>query len=345
MLACQNGNDGKTLPEGWVMAPQAVTMRDVAQRAGVAVSTVSRVMSTPDRISPATRQLVLTAARELGYRGVSRPATARGSVALVVPDITNPFYFDVIRGSQERLRDSGYTQILVDTEESPHAELAALESLTGSCVGAILAATRLSDDQVRDLAERLPLVTVNRRIDDIPAVLVDTPTAYGQAVDHLVSFGHRRICYVAGPEGSSSSRQRWAAAEAAGRRLGVDVTRIGPFTPKPDSGAAAADALLASGATAGLAFNDILAIGMLQRFAARGVRVPEDVSVVGCDDIFGADFCSPPLTTITAPTRRTGSEATAMLLALAGGAEPRLGRLVELPVHLTVRASTGPAPK
>ena len=326
------------------MSQQSVTMRDVAERAGVAVSTVSRVMTNPERISATTRQLVLSAARELGYRGASRPPAGRGSIALVVPDITNPFYFDVIRGSQERLRDSGYTQLLVDTEESPHAELAALDALAGSCAGAILAATRLSDEQVRALAERLPLVTVNRHIDEIPSVLVDTPTAYGQAVDHLVSYGHRRICYVAGPEGSASSRQRWAAAEAAGRRLGADVIRIGPFNPKPNSGAAAADALLASSATAGLAFNDILAIGMLQRFAARGIRVPDEVSVVGCDDIFGADFCSPPLTTITAPTRRIGSEATSMLLALAGGTEPRLGRLVELPVPLTVRQSPGPAP-
>lgn len=324
---------------------QSVTMRDVADRAGVAVSTVSRVMSTPERISPETRRLVLTAARELGYRSVaSRPAAGRGSVALLVPDITNPFYFDMIRGSQERLRDSGYTQLLIDTEESPLAESAALESLVGSSSGAVLAATRLSDAQVGELAERLPLVTVNRRIDGVPSVLADTPSAYGQAVDHLASFGHSKLCYVAGPAGSATNQRRWAAVETAGRRLGLETVRIGPFNPKPDSGAAAADALLASGATAGLAFNDILAIGMLQRFAARGVRVPEQVSLVGCDNIFGSDFCSPALTTITAPTRRIGSEATALLLALAGGVQPRLGWTLELPVHLTVRASTGPVP-
>jgi Transcriptional regulators len=319
-------------------------MREVAQRAGVAVSTVSRVMSNPDRISAATRQQVLSAARDLGYRSGARPAAGRGSVALVVPDIANPFYFDLIRGSQERLRDSGYTQMLIDTEESPHAEAAALDALAGSCAGAILAATRLTDEQVRSMAERLPVVTVNRRIDQLPAVLVDTPTAYGQAVAHLVSLGHQRIAYLAGPDGSASSGRRWAAVEAAGRRLDVEVTRLGPFAPIAESGAAAADALLAARASAGLAFNDLLAIGMLQRFAERGIAVPEQVSLVGCDDIFGSDFCSPPLTTITAPTRRLGSEATAMLLALAAGTEPRLGRVVELPVHLTVRSSTGPAP-
>lgn len=326
------------------MSQQAVTMRDVAERAGVAVSTVSRVMSTPERISPATRRLVLDAARELGYRGTQRAPSARiGSVALVVPDITNPYYFEVIRGSQERLRDTRYTQLLVDTEESPQAEFSTLESLVGSCAGAVLAATRLADAQVAELAARLPLVTVNRQVEGVPSVMLDTPTAFGQAVDHLVSLGHRRLCYLAGPQGSSTSHRRWAAVASAAARLGVEVTQSGPFTPGLASGAAAADALLTAGATAGLAFNDLLAIGMLQRFAARGVRVPEDVSLTGCDDIFGADFCSPPLTTITAPTRRVGSEATAMLLALVAGAEPRLGRTVELPVHLTVRGSTGPA--
>ncbi len=327
------------------MTERGVTMRDVAERAGVAVSTVSRAMSSPERISLSTRQLVLDAARELGYRhGPARPSAGRAySVALVVPDITNPFYFEMIRGSQERLRDSGYTQVLIDAEESPVAEFAALNTIAGSCVGAVLAATRLSDDQVRELSQRMPLVTVNRQVDGIPAVLVDTPSAYGQAVDHLFSFGHRRICYISGPDGSVPNQERWLAVEAAAQRLGIEAIPIGPFNPKPNSGAAAADALLASGATAGLAFNDVLAIGMLQRFAARGVSVPGEVSLVGCDDIFGADFCYPPLTTITAPTRQVGSEATAMLLSLSGGLEPRLGRRLELPVHLNIRASTGPA--
>lgn len=328
------------------MSHPTVTMRDVAERAGVAVSTVSRVMSTPERISPPTRKLVLEAARELGYRAApSRPQPGRvGSVALVVPDITNPFYFDIIRGSQERLRDSGFTQVLIDAEESGHAELAALDSIADSCSGAVLAATRLSDQQIRELTARMPLVLVNREIDDVPAVLLDTARGFGQTVDHLASLGHRKVGYVSGPEGSVSNLRRWASVEAAAQRLGIEALQIGPFHPKPKSGAAAADALLASGATAGIAFNDILAIGMLQRFGARGVSVPEEVSLTGCDDIFGADFCSPPLTTITAPTRQVGREATSMLLSLAAGSEPRLGRRLELPVHLTIRDSTGPAP-
>lgn len=327
------------------MPDRPVTMRDVAEHAGVAVSTVSRVISTPDRISPATRKVVLTAIRELGYSTAAARPQRRGlaSVALLVPDITNPFYFDIIRGSQERLRDSGYTQLLIDSEESPDNERASLELLEESASGAILAATRLGDDELAGWAGRLPLVTVNREIPGVPSVMVDTPAAFGQVVEHLASMGHRHLCYVSGPRMSASNERRWTACRAAGERLGVEIVRIGPFNPKPQSGAAAADAVLVTGATAAITFNDILAIGMLRRFAERGVAVPGQVSVTGCDDIFGADFCSPPLTTITTPTHRIGREATSMLLARLTNAGTRV-RTVELPVFLTVRDSTGPAP-
>lgn len=326
------------------MAQRAVTMRDVAERAGVAVSTVSRVVSTPERISAPTRQAVLAAIQELGYRPAGARPARRGaaSVALLLPDITNPFYFDIIRGSQERLRDSGYTQLLIDTDESPDLERAALETLEESATGAVLAATRLGDAELAEWAGRLPLVTVNREVPGVPCVLVDTPSAFGQVVAHLVSLGHRRLCYVSGPEQSWTNERRWRACLEAAGRLGVEIVRIGPFLPKPQSGAAAADAVLVTGATAAIAFNDILAIGLLRRFAERGVDVPGQVSVTGCDDIFGADFCSPPLTTITPPSRRIGREAVGLLLARLE-ADAR-ARTVELPVFLTVRGSTGPAP-
>src|SRR5450759_5535850 len=123
-------------------------MRDIAKRAGVAVSTVSRALASPDRISSETRELILESARELGYAAPAptvQPRANRGYVALLVPDITNPFYFDIIRGSQERLRNSGYTQILIDTEESGDAERASLVQLAQASTGAILAASRLGD--------------------------------------------------------------------------------------------------------------------------------------------------------------------------------------------------------
>jgi LacI family transcriptional regulator len=125
----------------------------------------------------------------------------------------------------------------------------------------------------------------------------------------------------------------------------VEVRRLGPFAPKTQSGAAAADAAVHSGVTACIAFNDLIAIGMLQRLRERGIRVPEDMSIVGCDDIFGADFCNPPLTTMASPIEQAGRVAVSMLLAqlnpLAGGGAR--SRSV-MPTHLTVRGSTGLAP-
>jgi LacI family transcriptional regulator len=194
------------------------------------------------------------------------------------------------------------------------------------------------------------VVTINRNAAGVPSVLIDTPTAIGQAVDHLVSLGHQRICYASGPPNSFSSRWRWRALNESirsRRRAGgplIEAVRVGPFAPQTTSGAGAADAVINSGSTACIAYNDLLAIGMLRRFADRGVSVPGDISIVGCDDIFGSDFCDPPLTTMTAPIERAGRAAISMLLGLVNPTTTGLGqRRVLLPTHLTIRSTTGPA--
>ncbi|MCU1532901.1 MAG: LacI family transcriptional regulator [Arthrobacter sp.] len=189
------------------------------------------------------------------------------------------------------------------------------------------------------------MVTVNRDVSGVPAVIIDTPTATSQALDHLISLGHTRVAYIAGPVTSQSSTRRWAALSEAADERGVEVRNLGPFAPKTQSGAAAADAAVHSGVTPCIAFNDLIAIGigMLQRLRERGLRVPEDMSIVGCDDIFGADFCNPPLTTMTSPIEQVGRVAVSMLLAQLhppSGGTAR-SRSV-MPTHLTVRGSTGP---
>jgi DNA-binding LacI/PurR family transcriptional regulator len=167
-----------------------------------------------------------------------------------------------------------------------------------------------------------------------------------QAVDHLASLGHESLAYVSGPTGSWSNHRRWHAIEAAASKRGMTVRKIGPYLPNTSSGAAAGDAALGTGATALVTFNDLIAIGMLQRFKARGVRVPEDISVVGCDDIFGADFCNPPLTTIASPIERVGRVAVSMLMAQLDAKPGDAARkLAVIPTYLKVRNSTGPAPR
>lgn len=335
--------------KGPAPADRMPTIKDVAELAGVATSTVSRALSKPDRVNQHTRQRIQEAAAQLNYvpssqaKGLSSGRT--GTVAVLVPDITNPFYFDIIRGTQHQLKAAGLTQLLVDTEESSEMELDALHKMRRSADGFVLAASRLTDAQLAEVAGSQPLVTINRASADAPSVVIDTPSAIIQALDHLASLGHNRVCYVGGPPTSWSNEMRWKVFEEDSRRRGMETHRIGPFIPKTTSGAAAADAALRTGATACVVFNDLLAIGMLQRLQARGIRVPEDMSIVGSDDIFGADFCNPPLTTISSPIEQAGRVAVAMLLSqlnpVPGGSSRKLA---VMPTHLTIRQSTGPAP-
>jgi LacI family repressor for deo operon, udp, cdd, tsx, nupC, and nupG len=326
------------------------TIHDIAAMCGVAASTVSRALSTPDRVNIRTRARIEAAAAELNYTPNSQAKALSsgrtGAVGVLVPDITNPFYFDLIRGTQLQLKAAGYTQLLVDTEESDEVEASSMEQLRKSADGIIVTASRLSDEALLAAAAKIPMVTINRDVAGVPAVVIDTPSATSQALDHLISLGHTRIAYMSGPLTSQSSTLRWNALAAAAEDRGVEVRRLGPFAPKTQSGAAAADAAVHSGVTACIAFNDLIAIGMLQRLRERGIRVPEDMSVVGCDDIFGADFCNPPLTTMASPIEQAGRVSVSMLLAqlnpLAGGGSRSRSLM---PTHLTVRGSTGPAPQ
>ncbi|ROQ40819.1 LacI family transcriptional regulator [Frondihabitans sp. PhB188] len=330
---------------------KAATITDVAEMIGVAPSTVSRALSTPERVGDATRARVERAAAEIGYvpsrSGRSGRQVRSRAVAVLVADITNPFYFDIIRGTQQQLKAAGYTQLLVDTEESGELEAATLMSLRSSAEGAILTASRLPDADLAEFARRIPLVAINRRPEGVANVLIDTPGGVEQALEHLYSLGHRDIVYVSGPVTSWSNERRWKSLERAADRFGISPRRVGPFTPTTAAGVVAADVSLNSGATACIVFNDLIAIGMLQRLRERGVSVPDDLSIVGCDDIFGADFCNPPLTTLHAPIERAGRVAVSMLMAKLGsadGTDPQRQSVV-LPTTLTVRSTTGPAPR
>lgn len=319
----------------------APTIAMVAAKAGVATSTVSRALTRPDRVNAETRRHIEAIARELGYVATHRTRTR--SVAVLVADIANPFYFDIIRGSGRQLRAADYTQVLVDTEESADLEAALIERMRGTIDGVILAASRLTDAAIVTLSQNLPLVVLNRHVPGVPNVVLDTTSGMAQALEHLVSLGHRSIAYAEGPQRSWANAARWRALQDAADGRDLTLTRLGPFAPSRVAGPAAADAFVNSGATAAIAFNDLLAIGMLDRLASRGIRVPQEVSVVGCDDIFGADFCSPALTTIGTPLEQAGRVAVSLLLELL---ESRAGSGrdgVLLQANLVVRDSTGPA--
>jgi DNA-binding LacI/PurR family transcriptional regulator len=322
------------------------TIYDVAQAAGVATSTVSRAFSTPGRVSARTREHVLAVAAELGYRpNPHARALLSGrhyTVAMVVSDITNPHYFELIRGAEMRAKVSEYTLVLVNAEESPRIEYAQIQRLISSVDGFILAASRLPDENLTQIAAQRPVVLMSRQAPGLASVVLDHVQGCHRIVEHLASLGHRKLIYLAGPRHSWMAKIRWAAIKDAAKDLGIEAKRIGPFTPKVSQGGAAADGALHAAATGVIAHNDLLAIGVAQRLAQRSVKVPNEVSIVGFDNIFAADLCTPSLTTLGGAHADVGRAAVELLLDAVGSARRQSPPpQVVLPTELVIRDSTG----
>jgi DNA-binding LacI/PurR family transcriptional regulator len=322
---------------------RAATLHDVAREAGVAVSTVSRALTRPDRVNATTREHVQQVARRLGYRPnrIARalPSGRTMMIGVLVADITNPYHFGLIRGAESHARAAGRTLVLGDTRGEVALETEHVDRLGSVVDGIVLASSRLPDADLVDLARRRPVVLHNRTVPGLPDVSTDFTDGVRQVVAHLAALGHRRIAYLSGPRDAWSEQRRWEALVRHAGPAGMVAARLGPFPPTVDGGPAAADAGSASGATALVAFNDLLAIGVLRRLEERGVAVPGTLSVVGFDDVFGADFCHPPLTTVMAPTEEAGRALVDVLLADRAPDDPPDG--IVLPVELRVRGSTG----
>jgi LacI family transcriptional regulator/LacI family repressor for deo operon, udp, cdd, tsx, nupC, and nupG len=321
----------------------AVTLRDVARAAGVSPATASRALSAPDLVAPERRELVQRVARELGYRpnrAARELITGRtGHLCLVVPDLENPFFSAVAKAVQARARATGHAVVVADAEEDPQLEAELVAQLGAQADGVLLCSPRMSADDLADVAAGdRPVLLVNREGAGLPSVVVDNSDGVRQAVRHLHALGHRRLAYAGGPAGSWSDARRRDGLAALD--LGVEVVDLGAHAPVFAGGVAAADLALASGATAVLAHNDLMALGVLDRLRARGVRVPQDVSVVGFDDAPVATLVAPALTTVAVPLARLGRTAVDLLLTPREATAPR----TVLPVELVVRASTAPPP-
>ena len=189
---------------------------------------------------------------------------------MVVSDITNPHYFELIRGAEMRARVSEYTLLLVNAEESPRVEWEQIQRLSPAVDGFLLAASRLPDENLQQIAAQRPVVLMSRELPGLASVVLDHVEGCRQIVAHLASLGHRDLLYLAGPRNSWMAATRWAALQSAAEQFGIGVRRIGPFTPKVTQGGAAADGALNAGATAVVAHNDLLAIGVMQRLSQRG---------------------------------------------------------------------------
>jgi len=322
------------------------TITDVAKAAGVAPSTVSRAFSNPGRVNHSTREHVVSVAAELGYspnpmaRALESGRT--NTFALLVPDITNPYFAGIIKGAERAAAAAGQTLVLGDTQENAAIEQQLVHRLGPAVDGFVLSASRLPDAELHRAAELNPLALVNRALPGIACVVADYDSGTRQIVDHLASLGHESLVFLGGPPESWSGARRWAGLQRAASRAGLRATRFGPYSPTLGGGPAAADAVLAAKVTAAVCHNDMLAIGVVRRLAERGIDVPGRVSVVGFDNIFGSELCSPPLTTLAERTEDAGARVIQVLAQLA------YQRIAEppptvLPTELVVRGSTGPA--
>jgi LacI family transcriptional regulator len=327
----------------------AATIYDIAKLAGVNPSTVSRALSKPGRINVKTEERIQAAAKELNYRlnpmARALPTGRTNTLGLLLADITNPMFFDVVRGAERAAQARGYTLILAESRESGSREAEAVERVAPSVDGLILVTTRLADEQIQELATRKPVVVINREVEGVDGIRPDLHPGMEAALSHLKDFGHTSIAFLSGPANSWMSQARWQTLLAEAPARGMTFVEIGPGLPTLDGGRAALARVIASGVTAVMAYNDLMAIGLMRAAQERGLRVPEDLSIVGFDDIFGSDFTSPQLSTIRTPLGEIGERAVRRILDLiteqTGEKHQRVSS-APLPTELVVRGSSGP---
>ncbi len=347
------------------------TIREVAARAGVSTATVSRSLRGGVGVEPATRRKVEEAARALRYRpsGVARSLKLRATstIGLIVTDIENPYFPQIVSAVEDAVRARGYTVLLADGRRDPERELESLEILGEREVdGMIIASTAVTQRHGERISElHCPVVIINSEstVPAVPAVMSDNVMGGRLAAQHVLGMGHRRVLFVGDDEADHKSAVQ---ARIEGARSAVEehgpaghirfrvVATIGAADAAVEGGIRAAEALLAAGfdETAVLCRNDLTAIGVMRGLRAGGRRIPEEISVVGYDDIELAAYVDPPLTTVHQSTDEMAQRAVADLLGRLGRgpgpthveAESSSGETTMVPVTLVVRGSSGPAP-
>lgn len=324
-----------------------VTIYDVAEAAGVAPSTVSRTFSRPGRVNAQTAERIREIAAEMGYR--TKPVTSPDLseethvLAVVVADISNPVFAQVMRGFQIEATKRGYTVLLIDSQEDDSHERQAIERVLHLVDGVVLTSSRMSDSSINQIVKVKPVVAVNRHAVGIPSIVPDTATAVREAVEHLHNLGHRRITYVSGPEASWADGMRWRALSDSCEELGIQLRRVGPNSPNLEGGVEGAKAWLQNQTTAVICYNDIVTIGFIKAVQSRGIQVPESVSVVGFDNSVVAFFATPSLSSIGPLTATLGARAArALITQLRHRSAPSAENIV-VPMKVVWRDSVGPA--
>jgi LacI family transcriptional regulator len=330
------------------------TLHDVAEVAGVHAATASRALNPETRwmVKAATVQKVLTAAESLSYQvnPIARSLkTAKSrTIGLVIPDLTNPLFPPIVRGIEDVLGPAGYNAWIVNTDNDAERERTQIESLRSRHVeGLIVATARLEHPLLKQLHKQgVNLVLINREVGglEIPSVTADDSAGVSMAVEHLIGLGHRLIAHIAGPLNTSTGAVRSMAFRKAMSDHGLRSSRSLIVQCEYWSEADGADAMRAlfdrdASFTAVVAGNDLIALGCYDVLAERGMSCPEEVSIVGFNDMPFLDKLRPPLTTIGLPHYEVGAEAARMLLSRIENPAKKL-QAVRLPVTLVTRGST-----
>lgn len=325
------------------------TIRHLAAAAGVSVATASRAMSGSPAVVEATRQRVLQAAAQLDYTP-SRLARSlvtglTGNVGVIVPDITNSFYPPFLAELESTLAARDLGLVIGNSHESRERELGLARRMSTQVDTVVLASSRLSDEQIVQAVASWPVVLVNRRLDPafarperLTEVVIDVEPGFAAAVGHLHALGHRQLTYVDGPPQSWSATQKRVVLNRVCADLGIALTIVGTARPDFSTGRTVGTEIVATGATAVLTYNDQVALGVLAACHDAGAEVPEQISVVGCDDSLPDGLARPGLTTIDSSARSLGAMSAAAVV------DPSAARHGTVPTRLVVRGSTGPPP-
>ena len=336
--------------------PGTPSMKDVAAHAGVSLGTVSNVLNRPELVSERTRRRVLAAIETLGFVRNESARQLRGggsrTVAYVVFDAANPFFTDVAAGAQATTDAAGLALFLCNSGEDRERQAAYLDLLEQQRVeGVLITPVDPTDPRLAALARRgTPVIVVDRGAGpDHCSVTVDDVLGGDLAVTHLLDLGHRRIAFVGGPRSIGQVADRITGAERAITRAGAEPLTV-LETAKLNiaegkrAGERFAGLPAARRPTAAFCANDLLALGLLQQMVALGLRVPDDVAIVGYDDIEFASAAAVPLTSVAQPRQQLGRTAAELLLAEARGAAEHTHQQVVFAPELVVRASTGLRP-
>ncbi len=334
------------------------SLLDVARHAGVSPATVSRVINNTAHVRESVRERVLASVTALGYQ--SPPSYSSGpprqnAIALLIPDILNPYFTEVVRGVQIEASAGRYMPLVLETAEDPHQEQELIRMVASQFIcGIIVCGSRISFQDLVVLRSQLstPMVVFNRflRLPNMACIRVDLEGATYRAARHLLDLNHTRIAFLAGPGASETSQARQQGVINALTEAGLNLRPEWCPTsfPDVDGGFQAMSALLtlpaADRPTGVIAYNDLMALGVLHAIRVHHLRAPEDVSVIGIDNISMAAHANPPLTTLAPPKERMGRMAMQILhRMIEGQPPPEEGyTLVECP--LIVRESTAPCP-